>query len=137
MNMPTTAIILVVLLLVWLFIRRRQAAKASTEVKPATRTRKKDTAFHAVSIKVSSNACQAAQDLEGRRFLSTAAPRLPLPECNVLECNCRFVHHEDRRTGKDRRSPFGPGGIGGNTGKYAQEQRHGRDRRTSEDEEFF
>jgi hypothetical protein len=137
MNMPMTALILVLLLLAWLFIRRRQGAKAKADIKPAAATSKTTTAYHAVSIKFDSKACQAAQDLEGRRFLSTAAPRLPLAECNVLECSCRFVHHKDRRSGKDRRSPFGPGGFGGSTGKYAQEQRQGKDRRSREDEEFF
>ena len=68
-------------------------------------------------------------DMSGRRFLATAAPKLPLPECNVLDCNCRFAHHEDRRTHKDRRSPFGPGGSGGATGSFSSEQRDGVDRR--------
>ena len=75
--------------------------------------------------------------MEGRRFLSTAAPLLPLPECEVLDCKCRFVHHKDRRASKDRRSPFGPSGFGGATGKHQQEQRHSTDRRTSDDEDFF
>jgi hypothetical protein len=104
MNLPTTALILVLLLLAWLFIRRRQGA----------------------------------DDAPARRFLSSAAPKLPLPDCEVLDCSCRFVHHKDRRTGKDRRSPFGPSGFGGGTGNYEAEQRQGRDRRASEeDEEFF
>jgi hypothetical protein len=134
---PTTALILVALLLVWLFIRRRQATRTKPDTRPVTRVSQKNTDYHAVSIKFESHACQAAQELEGRRFLSTAAPRLPLPECDVLQCNCRFVHHKDRRSGKDRRSPFGPGGIGGSTGKYTQEQRQGKDRRVSEDEDLF
>ena len=137
MDLPVTGLVLVLLLLIWLFIRRRQGAESKKEKKPAQRVSQKSTAFHAVSIKFSSNACKSARDLEGRRFLSSAAPKLPLPECDVLECNCRFVHHKDRRTGKDRRSPFGPGGFGGASGRYEQEQRGGKDRRTSEDEEFF
>lgn len=132
MNLPTTALILVLLLLAWLFIRRRQAAKSKTESVPAARISKTNTAYHAVSIKISGFTCAAARDLEGRRFLSTAAPRLPLPECDSTQCDCRFVHHQDRRAGRDRRSPFGPGGIGGSTGKYEQEQRHGKDRRTDD-----
>jgi hypothetical protein len=60
---------------------------------------------------------------------------LPLPDCDALECRCRFIHHKDRRAGRDRRSPFGPGGIGGHTGRYEQEQRKGTDRRKSDAEE--
>ena len=137
MSLQLAAFIVLPLLLVWLFIRRQQRVTRSAESKPDTRVSGKSSAYHAVSIKFSGNACTAAQNLEGRRFLSTAAPRLPLPECKVLDCNCRFVHHKDRRSGKDRRSPFGPGGIGGSTGKYQQEQREGKDRRTSEDEDYF
>jgi hypothetical protein len=135
MNLPTLALVLVLLLLIWLFIRRRAANKDKSE--PAAKTRSKKSAYHAVSIKFSGNACEAAREMEGRRFLSSAAPRIPLPDCDVLDCSCRFAHHQDRRSKQDRRSPFGPGGLGGSTGKYAQEQREGKDRRKSDDEDFF
>jgi len=135
MNMTTLALVLVLLLLFWLFIRRRAASKDKS--KPAPEARNKNSAFHAVSIKFSGNACEAAREMEGRRFLSSAAPRIPLPDCDVLDCTCRFAHHQDRRARQDRRSPFGPGGIGGSTGKYKQEQREGKDRRKSDDEDFF
>ena len=137
MNLPVTALVLVLLLLAWLFVRRRQGSVTKSDVQPTATASEKNTAYHAVSIRFDNNACEAARDLEGRRFLSTAAPRLPLAECNVLECRCRFVHHGDRRTGKDRRSPFGPRGFGGNTGKFSQEQRQGKDRRHGEDEDFY
>jgi hypothetical protein len=136
MSLNTLAVILVALLLIWLLVRRRNASGSEQPQSAAPPVGHKSTEFHAVSIRFESNACKAAREMEGRRFLSTAAPRLPLPECDVLECNCRFMHHKDRRAGRDRRSPFGPGGIGGGTGRYEQEQRKGRDRRKSDDEEF-
>jgi len=136
MNIPLMALLLVLLLVVWLFIRHRQSLSAE-ESKPAQRTNSPKIAYHAVSLKFSSSACEAAKELEGRRFLSSAAPRLPLPECEALECSCRFVHHKDRRTGKDRRSPFGSSGLGGGTGKFDQEQRSRKDRRASDDEDFL
>lgn len=135
MNLPTLALVLVLLLLIWLFIRRRAANEDKS--KPAAKTRSKNSAYHAVSIKFTGNACTAAREMEGRRFLSTAAPRLPLPDCDVHDCSCRFAHHPDRRDKQDRRSPFGPGGFGGSTGKYTQEHRQGKDRRKSDDEDFF
>jgi hypothetical protein len=131
---PMTLLVLLLLLLVWLFIRRRQP-RQSKAPRTSVRTKNATTEYHAVSIKFSNNACEPAQQLEGRRFLSSAAPRLPLPECDVLECNCRFVHHKDRRIGKDRRSPFGPSGLGGGTGNFVQEQREGRERRSSDDDD--
>jgi hypothetical protein len=126
--------IAVVLLLVWLFLRRRgnQAEPAETAVEDSTQS-----TYHAVSIKFDRNACEAAKEMGGRRFLSSAAPRLPLPECDVLECNCRFAHHEDRRSSKDRRSPFAAAGFGGGTGSFEKERRERSDRRQDADLDDF
>jgi len=126
--------IAVVLLLVWLFLRRRgnKSEPAETTVDDATKS-----AYHAVSIKFDRNACEAAQKMSGRRFLSSAAPRLPLPECDVLECQCRFAHHEDRRSSEDRRSPFGAAGFVGGTGSFEKERREKSDRRKDNDLDEF
>jgi len=122
------------LLIVWLYMRRRsQSQKAEEAVKPRA---SEDTAFHAVSIKFDAQACNAAKEMGGRRFLSNAAPRLPLPGCNSLECRCRFAHHKDRRASKDRRSPFS-GGVGGGTGSFKKERRESRDRRKDTDLDIF
>ena len=136
MDLPVTALLLVLLLLLWLYVRRRQSNVATKTEAPAG-VSQKSTAYHAVSLKFASNACQAARDMEGRRFLSSAAPRLPLADCDVLECNCRFVHHKDRRTGNERRSPFAPSGFVGGTGSFEQEQRKGRDRRSGDDDDHY
>jgi hypothetical protein len=137
MSLNTLVIIVVFLLLIWLLVRRRNASNARKVEPAAPRVSQESSEFHAVSIRFESNACKAAREMEGRRFLSTAAPRLPLPGCEVLECKCRFLHHKDRRSGRDRRSPFGPGGIGGGTGKFEQEQRQSQGRRKSDDGEFY
>jgi len=136
MNLPLMALLLVLLLGVWLILRLRKGADTESPRPSASRSAV-NSAFHAVSIKFSSSACKAARELAGRRFLGTAAPKLPLAECDVLECNCRFVHHKDRRAGKDRRSPFGPSGHGGGTGSYEKEMRKGKDRRSSDDEDLY
>ena len=86
-------------------------------------------AFHAVSLKYSSNACDAAKAMTGRRFLASAPPRLPLPGCDALECRCAFAHHSDRRSGSDRRAPFNPATYAGGTGTFKVERRDRRDRR--------
>lgn len=128
--------IVVVLLLVWLVLRLR--SKSDKPDDPATDTpAKKTTAYHAVSIKFEKNACEAAREMSGRRFLSSAAPRLPLPECDVLECRCRFAHHSDRRSSKDRRSPFAAAGFGSGTGSFEKERREKQDRRKSADLDDF
>lgn len=135
MNLLLAALVLVALLAVWLLLRRRRSGEATAH-KPVTRAGAPATAYHAVSIKFSSDACSAARDLDGRRFLSSAAPKLPLAECDVLECKCRFVHHKDRRAGRDRRSPFAPSGFGSATGSHQVEQREGKERRARRDEDL-
>ena len=59
--------------------------------------------YHAVSIKAGKSCHQTAQKYGHRRFLSGEAPQLPQPTCNAKACECRYVHHEDRRDGSDRR----------------------------------
>ena len=122
--------IALIMLLVWLYLRQRgeKAKPAEPAVDDSTKS-----AYHAVSIKYDTNACAASQKMSGRRFLSSEAPRLPLPECDVSECNCRFAHHQDRRSSRDRRSPFAASGFGGGTGSYEQERRERKDRRKSAD----
>jgi hypothetical protein len=128
-----SAIVLVVL---WLFVRNRSQSKKTSEPEKPKAT--EDTAYHAVSIKFDEKACEAAKMMSGRRFLSNAAPRLPLPDCSALDCRCRFAHHKDRRAAKDRRSPFGAAGYAGGTGSYEKERRESRDRRKEADlDEFY
>ena len=93
------------------------------------------TPYHAVSIKFAPNACEAAKAMAGKRFLSAAAPKLPLPECNVLDCKCRFIHHADRRKGSDRRGDV-PRGFGGDaTGEHRKERRKRPERRHDDDDD--
>ena len=122
------------LLIVWLFYRHR--GKSEEKQQPTSLKKTGNTAFHAVSIKFDDNACDAAKAMEGRRFLSSAAPRLPLPECNGLECRCQFLHHTDRRARRDRRSPFAAGGHSGGTGSFEKERRERRDRRKDDLDDF-
>lgn len=112
----------------WLVMRVRRGKK---EIQEASTLKKPDetSLFHAVSLKYSSNACNAAKAMTGRRFLASAAPRLPLPECDALECRCGFSHHSDRRSGEDRRTPYDGGRFVGGTGTLPAERRDRRDRR--------
>ncbi len=95
-----------------------------------------DARFHAVSIEFASTACDAAKAMENQRFLSNAAPRIPLPECNVSECECRFVHYEDRR-GEDNRKKSDSQSLSDNTGEDENERRQRGDRRNDGSEDYF
>lgn len=85
--------------------------------------------YSAVSIKTRLGACNAAIAAQDKIFLSTAAPSLPLAECDVEECACRYVYHDDRRQ-EDRRSPFGEN-HGAQHGGAEGNRREGEDRRKS------
>ena len=126
----------VVLLVLWLFVRNRGSTKKT--LNPEASKSRDNTAFHAVSIKFDAQACEAAKMMSGRRFLSNAAPRLPLPDCNALECRCSFSHHKDIPVAKDRRIPIWAAGQPGGTGSYEKERRESRERRKEADlDEFF
>ncbi len=119
---------LLVLLVIWLYIRSRRNtpnSKSST-ARPAAR---KSTEFHAVSIQFSASACNAAKALSGHRFLATAAPTMPLPECDAAKCDCHFAHHPDRRARKGRRSPFATAISTDGTGRFQIERRNKAGRR--------
>ena len=123
---------LLILAIVFLFFRPKRAApdKRPAAKRPVVAT---DTGeFHAVSLKFTSGACSAANSLEGKRFLSSAAPRLPLPDCDVLDCKCRFLHYKDRRDGDDRRDPYAHS-ITGGTGSLQKDRRKRRERREDSD----
>ena len=129
-------VLLVVLVGGWFWLRQRQAAEPEQEPRER-RLEHARSEYHAVSIRYDGKACAAAQALDGQRFLSAEAPRLPLTECDVPECNCRFAHHVDRRSKDDRRSPFTPGGLSSASGCYEQERREGRERRHDPDDIDF
>jgi hypothetical protein len=132
-DIVASIIAIVILLALLIYVRRHTASQTERPARPAVSVSDTGTRFHAVSIRYGANACDAAREMEGRRFLSSAAPKLPLPECDATECKCRFKHHQDRRSGRERRNFWGGQGFGsGTTGQYPKEQRKGRDRRRNE-----
>lgn len=91
--------VLMLALLVGLLWWRHQQSKSvlSTSVKPPTKR------FHGVSIRPTSGACRDVQAIANKRFLPNEAPALPLANCDVTYCGCRYEHHQDRRAQIDRR----------------------------------
>ncbi len=87
--------------------------------------------YPAVSIRVGKG-CEAVRALKGCRFLGNEAPSLPLENCTAAVCDCRYVHHVDRRTGilDRRRNRPGEEALSSDTG--LDDQRSGRGRRASD-----
>lgn len=129
--------VVLVLFLLYVFVRR---PKTQDHARPTVQRRipsKTDAKFHAVSLKFPASACEAAKAMEGRRFLSSAAPRIPLADCDSVQCKCRFVHHKDRREGDDRRETHGWGYSGTSTGSHEEEQRKRGERRDDDGPDDF
>lgn len=102
-----------------LWLERVLASKADqTSVSP----------FHAVEIRYTNHACQAAQDTRGKRYVSAEAPILPLGQCDRPDqCQCRYQHHEDRRAGSRRDAD---NGLPTQSDTRHDEQRQVKDRRS-------
>ena len=104
MNNWLYVLILIVVVVIWLFLKRFKANSSSTH-KPASTTSKRKKEFGAVSIKTGPRACTAAKYLRGKRFISSQAPALPLSECDISDCKCKYDYYKDRRSEDDRRFP--------------------------------
>ena len=87
------------------FLRRRIDAQVRNSGRPVEHSHIGNP-YHAVSIEPGPKSCEASRKLEGRRFLSSSAPMIPLRECGQATCQCRYVHHSDRRAKRDRRVNF-------------------------------
>jgi len=127
-------VLIVVLGMAWWYFHRRAAreAAARSAADASRRLTQSSSEFHAVAIRTPATACDAARKLEGIRYLGPDAPKLPLPDCDREHCECRFQHYDDRRTGKDRRSPFGSAGSTPGTGRFQAERRQKEGRRTDD-----
>jgi hypothetical protein len=138
MGMTTGLIVIVALLIILVLLKRRQSSGNAHPNDQRKTVSHKNSQFHAVSIKFAVDPCHAARALEGRRFLSSAAPRLPLADCDAETCKCRFVHHKDRREEENRRDQFGSTfGSPSTTADKEKERRKFRERRDESSDDFF
>jgi hypothetical protein len=83
---------------------RRSASRKRLTVTEMDERRKRNK-FHCVQVVYPTHACGAIRHYANKRFLSSAAPVLPLADCNAESCSCRFEHFDDRRQ-DDRRNPI-------------------------------
>lgn len=114
--------------------RQRVREKAAVK-KPRAGSSKKvqestSNQYHAISICCEEHACAAALANQDKRYLVADVPTLPLSGCAAGQCNCRYEHHDDRRSDEgDRRLSFG---LSQDLhGVSSAERRECRDRRKS------
>jgi hypothetical protein len=83
---------------------RSGATTRKEKVYPARRN-----PYRATSIVNERNPCPAVKKLLNIRFLDLdkRIPSLPVAGCNMGHCDCKYVHHDERREeGGDRRAPM-------------------------------
>ena len=107
----------------------RQSAPPPTARRGATSIRQR-ARWRAVKIAPGLIACDAVQELGDRIYLASESPHLPLEDCAQGDCNCRYVHLDDRRSGGDRRIDLGS--LGSYLPHHRSERRRGADRRARE-----
>lgn len=83
--------------------RTKPQAKNSNAGKTNNQTPPKP--FRGTSIVFDENACDAVKANGNKRFLVATGdtPMLPLSGCDVSRCNCKYMHHDDRRDFDDDR----------------------------------
>jgi hypothetical protein len=59
--------------------------------------------YYGVSVQPGPEACKDVEKIRSQRFLTTEAPKLPLPGCSRSHCRCTVIPEDDRRAGFDRR----------------------------------
>jgi len=84
--------------------------------------------WHAVSIVPSARSCRLARSVAEVRFLSQQAPQLPMADCTVRPCTCRYRHFQDRRDMSRRDSDL----VGSQLAWMGQDRRVSRGRRSTD-----
>ena len=113
-------LVLVVLVLaaaILLLVKRPKADKSSATAAQAKRAVKAKASanrpfnrYKSTSIVFADTACDAVKAIGSRHFLDADrnVPKLPLADCTVSGCTCKYAHHDDRREiSEDRRHPSG------------------------------
>lgn len=90
--------------------KSEKAAKANaSRVKKAVSKKPKKPVqlrpYRGTSIVFEKCACDAVKEIGNKRFLVAdgGTPMLPLPACDASRCNCKYMHHDDRRDYDDDR----------------------------------
>ena len=122
MSISSFFIAVLLALVGWLWWVRRRGETRS--VSSASETQEP---YRCVAIRPGQEACQAVRNLAGRRFLGRAAPPLPLDNCAVASCRCRYDHFADRREDERRHSNALLRGLTPHADN--NDHRSGRDRR--------
>ncbi|MCP4187846.1 MAG: hypothetical protein GY763_09635 [Gammaproteobacteria bacterium] len=82
---------------------RAQQSERQTTRKPIIKRASSITQWRSVKLEPGLMCCNHAAVMRNKIFLAAEAPQFPLARCDKKDCNCKYVHLEDRRDGDDRR----------------------------------
>jgi hypothetical protein len=112
-RIPVKWIIILVVLAagVYWFLKTRPSTsynKRSVAQRSAPKSKAVGKEFHGISIEFDEDtACDAVKALANQRLLSNAVPPLPVVGCTSTNCQCKYIHHDDRRGEDDNRRLVG------------------------------
>ncbi len=105
--MKGLVIAVVLIVIVLLLLRRRGGGSESKKPKRLAGKGKNSAPgnpreaypHRATVIVCKSDACDAVKAIAGKPFLASdnATPLIPLPDCDVPNCQCSYQHRDDRR----------------------------------------
>ena len=82
----------------WPSFKRKQTHNRPTALRSDRKSGSDAGAYRAVAIVTDlAGGCSACEQQLGRRYLMSAAPSLPLKNCDAAQCQCRYVRYADRR----------------------------------------
>ncbi|MBL4763573.1 MAG: hypothetical protein JKY93_12860 [Gammaproteobacteria bacterium] len=94
----------IVLCATWLWLHY-SGVKSAKQHAVASPIKKPLKTYHGITIHLCEHACKDVCHVRSQRYLASEVPALPIYGCTNPECSCTYVHHEDRRSGDDRRYP--------------------------------
>lgn len=115
-------------LLIFFYVRQKTGKDSFSAAAEGSKEERKQS-YHAVEIHAAAQACPAVRSFRDKRFLSRDAPPIPLPSCSAPDCDCVYVHYDDRRSGP-RRDAYLHGAY--RQGERKQERRRQTGRRFSD-----
>jgi len=97
--------IFIVLCATWLWLHYSGVKSVHKQHAALSPIKKPPKNFHGVSLHLCDHACDCVCYVRNQRYLASEVPALPIYGCTNRQCSCTYLHHEDRRSGEDRRYP--------------------------------
>lgn len=91
-------------LLLFFYQKRKVAMRQKSKLANSSSTFERSQ-YRCAIIETQHFHCRAVKKIAGQPILVAHAPVLPLADCDVSSCDCRYVRREDRRE-EDRRTPY-------------------------------